>query len=121
MRTNLDVLMGHFLSLRGECFRKAELPDLQLLMLENEGYEGSPPVPCLLYVMSNGKNNQYGRTEYAGLLHHRDVDICTMSAMANYLVWRWHQSGEEFPSFETNSKWYGTKLLVGKSSLFNVQ
>ena len=84
LRSNLDFLLGHFLLLRGESRRRAELPDLQLLHLENEG---SAPAPCLLYIMSNGKTNQNGRIEYQGLLRHRDLQLCTFSSLANYLVW----------------------------------
>ncbi|CCE34937.1 uncharacterized protein CPUR_08876 [Claviceps purpurea 20.1] len=62
--------------------------------------------------MSNGKTNQNGRIEYAGLLRHREIELCTMSAMANYLVWRWEKSGEDFPSFRTNKDWYDIQLLI---------
>jgi len=109
LRTNLDFLLGHFMLLRGESRRGAELPDLQLLHLQNEG---SSPAPCLLYVMSNEKTNQNNRTEYAGALRHRDIRLCSLSAMANYFVWRWEQFGEKFPSFATNHAWYDTQLLI---------
>ena len=58
--TDLDFLLGHFLLFRGESRRMAELADLQLLMLENEG---STSAPYLLYIMSKGKTNQNGRIE----------------------------------------------------------
>lgn len=32
--------------------------------------------------MSNGKTNQNGRIENAGLLRHKDVSMCGLSAMA---------------------------------------
>jgi len=96
--------------LRGGSRRRAELPDLQLLYLQNEG---SLPAPYLLYVMSNGKTNQNGRIEYAGVLRHRDVRLYSLSAMANYFVWRWEQSDEKFPSFAANRAWYDTQLLIG--------
>lgn len=63
--------------------------------------------------MSNGKTNQNGRIEYAGVLRHRDIRLCSISAMANYFVWRWEQSGEEFPSFRNNKDWYDIQVLVG--------
>lgn len=116
LRSNLDFLLGHFLLLRGESRRRAELPDLQLLLLENEG---CAPAPCLLYIMSNGKTNQNGRIEYQGLLRHRDIRLCAFSAIASYFVWRWEQSGEEFPSFKANKEWYDTQVLVGECLLFN--
>lgn len=114
LRGNLDFLLGHHLLLRGESRRSAELPDLQLLYLENEA---PSPIPCLLYIMSNGKTNPNGRIEYMALLRHRDVGLCAFSAMANYFVWRWEQSGEEFPCFDSNRDWYGTQVLVGEYSI----
>ena len=116
LRTGLDFLLGHFLLLRGESRRSAELADLQLLMLENEG---PTPAPCLLYIMSNGKTNQNGRIEYAGLLRHRDIPLCCMSAMACCFVWRWEQSSEKFPSFESNKQWYDTQVLIGELLAFD--
>ena len=113
LRTSLDFLMGHFLLIRGESRRAAELADLQLLMLENEG---PTPAPCLLYIMTNGKTNANGRIEYGGLLRHRNVRLCCMSMLAAYFVWRWHQSPEKMPSFESNSQWYPIRLLIGESA-----
>ena len=110
LRTNLDFLLGHFLLIRGESRRMAELSDLQLLLLENEGLKSAS---CLLYIMSNGKTNQNNRIEYVGLLRHRDFRLCSMSAMVNYFVWRWEQSGEKFPIFTSNEAWYDTQVLVG--------
>lgn len=111
LRGLLNYLMGHHLLARGESRRFAELPDLLLLELQNEGPK---PCPALLYIMSNGKTNQNGRIEYCGLLRHKDVMLCGMNALAVYLFWRWEQSGEAFPSFKSNADWYSTRLLLGK-------
>lgn len=116
LRGRLDFILSHLLLARGEARRFAELPDLQLLMLDNEG----PSLcPVLLYIMSNGKTNQNGRIEYTGLLRNKDVSICGMSALAFYFFYRWEKSGESFPCFKSNKDWYDTKLLVGKLESFS--
>lgn len=97
LRGRLDFILSHLLLARGEAHRFAELPDLQLLMLDNE----SPsPCPALLYIMSSGKTNQNGRIEYTGLLRNKDVSVCGMNALAFYFFWRWERSTESFPYFE---------------------
>ena len=111
LRAHLDYLLGHLLLARGESRRFAELPDLQLLMFNNEGLS---PCPALLYIMSNGKTNQNGRIEYSGLLRHKNVSLCGMSALAVYLFWRWKQLEEPFLSFKDNKSWYNTRVLVGE-------
>lgn len=54
LRGRFDFILSHLLLAKGEARRFAELPDLHLLMLENEG---PFPCPALLYIMSNGKTN----------------------------------------------------------------
>jgi hypothetical protein len=48
-----------------------------------------------------------------GAMRHKDPYLCTMGALAQYLFWRWHISGELQPSFKRRKDWYNTKLLVG--------
>ena len=55
--------------------------------------------------------NQNGRIEYGAALRHRDYRSCVIGALAAYLFWRWHLSGEPFPCFRTSQDWYGLKLL----------
>src|SRR5437667_6232488 len=55
--------------------------------------------------------NQHGRLEYGAALHHRDHRACLIGALAAYLFWRWHLSGEPFPCFRTSQDWYEIKLL----------
>jgi Centromere DNA-binding protein complex CBF3 subunit, domain 2 len=51
--------------LRGESQRHAELANLFMISLKNEGL-----TPCLamILIMSNGKMNPYGRLEYDGVI-----------------------------------------------------
>jgi hypothetical protein len=40
-----------------------------------------------------------------------------MGALAQYLFWRWHMSGEPAPSFQRKQDWYRLKVLVGASPI----
>jgi len=85
------------------------LPDLFLMPLPKEGPRGDSW--CLVTVMDQGKTNQHGRLEYGAALRHRDYRSCVIGALAAYLFWRWHLSGEPFPCLRTSQDWYGIKLL----------
>jgi len=69
LRTRLDVLAGHFFVLRGENRRKLELPDMSLLEYPRE--EGPTPCFALVFLLSNGKMNKTGKTQYMGAMRHR--------------------------------------------------
>lgn len=105
------MLFGHFLVLRGENRRMAELADLSIIQYPPE--EG--PTPCFAVVLqlTAGKMNKTGRAQYMGAMRHKDPLLCTMRALAQYLFWRWHISGEQPPVFKSRQSWYSTKLLVG--------
>lgn len=62
-----------------------------------------------------GKTNQEGNRVYMGAMRHRNPMLCTMGALAQYLFWRWHMSGEPAPSFQRKQDWYRLKVLVGVS------
>lgn len=47
-----------------------------------------------------------------GSIRHRDPLLCSHGALAQYLFWRFHVSGEEPPSFERRKAWYDIRLLV---------
>ena len=66
--------------------------------------------------ISIGKTNQHGRLEYGSALRHRDHQSCLVGALATYLFWRWHRSGEAFPCFRTSQDWYNIKLLKRDNS-----
>ena len=42
--------------------------------------------------------------------------LCTMGALAQYLFWRWHMSGEPAPNFRRRQDWYRLKVLAGEDS-----
>lgn len=109
LRTQLDFLLGNAMLLRLSNRLPMELADLFLMPLPKEGTQGDGW--CFVAVMDQGKTNQHGRLEYGAALRHRDYRSCLVGALAAYLFWRWHLSGEPFPSFQTSKDWYGIKLL----------
>src|SRR5436305_7121279 len=97
--------------LRGESRRAVELADLSLVEYSKE--EGPSRCFALVMLMHNGKVNQFGKQTFMGAIRHKDPMRCTMGSLAQYLFWRWHQSGEEPPDFRHRRDWYRTKMLVG--------
>ena len=137
-RTNLDFLLGHAMLLRQGNRLAIELPDLFSMDLPREGQRGQ--AWCFVVILDHGKlpsslpstknsfflefpklnasisstigkNNQHGRREYGAALRHRDPQSCLIGALAIYLFWRWHRSGEAFPCFRESQDWYPVRLL----------
>ncbi|MEA2203145.1 MAG: hypothetical protein QOI89_3920 [Solirubrobacteraceae bacterium] len=111
LRTRVDALFGHYLVLRGQARRMAELCDLSIITYPRT--EGPTPCHAVVLQTTNGKTNRNGKKNYMGAMRHKDPYLCTMGALAQYLFWRWHISGELQPSFKRRKDWYNTKLLVG--------
>jgi hypothetical protein len=117
LRIQLDFLLGNSMLLRLSNRLPIELADLFLMPLPKEGTRGDGW--CLVAVMDQGKTNQHGRLEYGAALRHRDHRSCVVGALAAYLFWRWHLSGEPFPCFRTSQDWYGIKLLKRDNAHLN--
>jgi Centromere DNA-binding protein complex CBF3 subunit, domain 2 len=113
LRIRVDLLLGHFLVLRGETRRDAELADLAVRELPKQ--EGATPCWLMMLSISNGKTNKWGKRQYGAVIRNRDPLICSHSALAQYFFYRWHQSGEAPPSFKSRRDWYNTKILVGSN------
>ena len=47
-----------------------------------------------------------------GSIRHKNPLLCSHGALAEYLFWRFHVSGEEPPSFRGRRAWYDIRLLV---------
>lgn len=107
-RNNLSFLLSHFCLLRGESARKAELPDLQLVDIENEG---SGACPAMVLVMRQGKTNKYGRLEIGACLRNARVEICPFMMLGAYFFSRFHIEGEPFPTFARSRNWFNIKIL----------
>ena len=99
--------------LRGDNQRRAELSELS----ENFFPTSEGPTLCrvLILQMNQAKTNQNGKRLYVGAIKNRNPKLCAMGALAQYLFWRWHMSGEPAPSFRRREDWYRIKLLMGAS------
>jgi hypothetical protein len=58
-----------------------------------------------------GKTNQHGRIEYGSALRHYNHKACLIGSLGLYFFYRFHVSGETFPSFRTSKDWYNVKVL----------
>src|ERR1700712_490804 len=74
--------------------------------------EGPQACMALLFLLREGKTNKVGRKEFMGSFRHKNPLLCSHSALAQYLFWRFHISGEEPPSFHSRKAWYDIRLLV---------
>lgn len=110
LRTHLDITLGHYYVLRGESRRMAELADFQIQRFPEA--EGATPCDVLIFVLDRGKTNRWGKTQFMGTMRNRSIHLCPISALAQYLFWRWHCSGEAPPTFFDRRSWYRTKLLI---------
>lgn len=118
-----DLLSCHSMILRGENGRILELPDLLLVDL-GEG-PNDRKYPRLIGVLRQGKMNQSGELEYAGMLRHKDPRRCPINALAMYMFERYlisfsknrfHQSHTQISSVKrtgtiSKSKYPITKTL----------
>ncbi|EDN10718.1 predicted protein [Histoplasma mississippiense (nom. inval.)] len=79
-----------------ETSRTAQLPELFILQLSNEG-----PTPCwpMILITDNGKTNQLGQLKYAAVMRHKNSLLCTISHLAFYLFYRWNIVWESLPDF----------------------
>jgi hypothetical protein len=71
---------------RGETRRIAELADLALTKWPD--FASLTPCFAVVLQMLNGKTNKYSKAEYIGAMRHKNLILCTMSALARYLFWR---------------------------------
>ncbi|KAJ5904866.1 short-chain dehydrogenase [Penicillium subrubescens] len=113
LRTRLDIQLLHAGVLRSQSNRLAELPDLFLQQLGGEEGEGSW-TPCVILMITDGKTLEAGRTDYTGILRHRDPVLCPLASLALYLFWRFDMAGEPPPDFNSRRSWYRRRLIPGK-------
>jgi hypothetical protein len=104
------MLLGHYLLFRGDSRRCVELSECTAqLFPASEG-----PTACYVVAIqsSKSKTSQTGARYYIRAMRHKDPMLYSIGAMAQYLVWRWHMSGEPALSFRSWLDWYRLKLLV---------
>lgn len=53
------------------------------------------------------------KTHFSRFLRHRDVLLCPVAALVQWLVFHWEIAREDVPVFANCSSWYETKLLPG--------
>lgn len=93
---------------RGQSVRYLQLADMWVRKLENEG---ATPCYAMGITSKQGKCNKVGRAEYSGAMRHRDVNLCTVGAVAIYLFYRFHVEGETPPDTSRNDSWYDTFFM----------
>ena len=109
-RTALDFLLSHNMLLRGENRRAAELADLFVLPLVNEG---PTACPAMIMIIGNGKTNYLNKLEYGVTVRHRNPLLCTLAHTAFYLFYRWDCVREPPPQFQRRQQWYDIHLIKG--------
>lgn len=142
LRSRFDHLYGHACTLRGLDRRDAELADLFSIDLPQMKWHSK----AYITLMDHGKTNQAGRKEVGAMIRHKNLDICPVSAMFQYLFARFYtrshlflssllfhcclyipitlfchpfRPGKRFPDLSEPEAWYETKLLVGDRLLPN--
>lgn len=113
LRNCVAFLLQHYGLLRGESLRTMEFPDLQGMLLENEGVTRCY---ALVMILKQGKTNQEGRLEFSACLRNKNVRICPQMMLSFYFFYRWHISGEPFPEFNQNRDWFDLKLTRSRQS-----
>lgn len=87
-----------------------QFADLFSLKIENQGVtECVSPVTTITL----GKTNQHGKIEYGSAVRHRQVEDCSVSALAINLFSRFHYENEPFPEFTSRDRWYETCVVKG--------
>jgi hypothetical protein len=96
--------------LRGESLIKSDLSDLCDIVVEGNSLDKAH-----IFVMriTSGKTNGL-KTLYGRSMRHKDVTLCSIGALALYLLARFEFGGETI-DFSSNETWFDVKLLVEKS------
>jgi len=68
----------------------------------------------MIMIKHHGKSNQFGRTEYMGVMRHQEPLLCTISQTAFYLFYRWEIMQEPVPQFWQRQQWYDWHFLKGR-------
>jgi hypothetical protein len=94
LRSRFDHLYGHACTLRGLDRRDAELADLFSIDLPQMKWHSK----AYITLMDHGKTNQAGRKEVGAMIRHKNLDICPVSAMFQYLFARFYTRSHLFLS-----------------------
>jgi hypothetical protein len=116
----MDFLTGHAWMTRGESNRNLQLPDLVTLKLDNEtldGFDDTSPCFAFVAVLRQGKLNQFGKIEYAGMMRHKSVDHCAVNSLAFWLYFLYHN---QKINLHDKTLWYNIYIQPGRTKLGNV-
>lgn len=87
-----------------------QFADLFSLKIENQGVT---ECMSLVTTITFGKTNQHGKIEYGSAVRHRQVEVCSVGALAINLFSRFHYENEPFPDFTSRDRWYETCVVKG--------
>ncbi|KAG1051286.1 hypothetical protein G6F43_006495 [Rhizopus delemar] len=81
LRNKVCFSMSHTMLMRSEAALGIHLPDLFIVELKNQG-----PSSCFAIVatITFGKTNKDGKIQYGSTFRHRDVEVCSHGAFAQY-------------------------------------
>jgi hypothetical protein len=125
LRHRLDLAFSIAFMSRGSIQRGLSLADIGCISYPNEGIAGAT-ILCVRF--DAYKMNQFGNVENNGcmrypslhvisfiLCRHKDVLICPVSALAQYLFFRFQFNNEAWPVMSRPQQWYDIALIKGKS------
>ena len=64
--------------------------------------------------ITEGKTLEIERTDYMGILHHKDPILCPITSLAMYFFWHFEMTNELPLNFNSKQSWYNTKLILGQ-------
>jgi hypothetical protein len=102
LRQRADFLLSRSLVSRGELQRLIKLENIGITHYPTEGPLGATAVRVSF---KKSKKNQYGKFENAGTFRHKDIGLCSVSAIGFYLFSRFMINGEEWPNMEKRQYW----------------
>lgn len=106
LQERLRLQLRHNLLFSGSGTRRMELRDMSV---RGQKTEDPTPFTMLSILSKTAKSNQ---TNHVGAIRHADPKLCILNAAARLLFYRFQMTGEGYPDFSSQDKWYNVKLLV---------
>lgn len=113
-RDRLCFLLGHAILGRSQTTLGIQLADLFSVTLSPIGVT---PCIALAITINFSKSNQYGKTEVASTIRHRNAETCSIGALAFSFFSRFHYENEPFPDFSCRQNWYTISLFPSNGDL----
>jgi hypothetical protein len=110
LRDRLFLLFTKAGPARGESLCHAELYDLLSMVNQDEGPIGHDALIFILHIRK-GEQNLDGRIVWVHSMQHANVSLCSIGALAFYLVVRFHITKETI-DITDNKSWFNRKLLI---------